>query len=116
LSFARGGKAAAQDIGGMIYFDFIRRYERYGDITERRIFVPYAGIGVAGGAYEFIGGDDGTFVAPRAGIGFNVALGSLWGLDLRYQYSMIISNHFGWESGGKARHLNDVILSMRCGF
>ena len=116
MAFKHDGKAATHDLGAMVYFDFIRRYERYGDITERRIFVPFMGIGVAGGDYNFTGGDNGAFIAPRASLGFNIALNNLWGLDFRYQYSMMISNHFGWESSAGARHLQDFIVSLRAGF
>ena len=37
--------ATYRTVGGMLYFDFARRYVQMGDITYRRTFVPFMGLG-----------------------------------------------------------------------
>ena len=93
--------ASYHTLNGMLYFDFLRRYAQSGDITYRRVFVPFMGIGMGMGAYDFIGdnGADGFVVAaPRAELGMNFMLNDVIGLDLAYQYQMFWGHGFGWNT------------------
>ena len=107
-------------IGGTLYFDFARRYVQTGDITTRRTFVPFMGLGVAFGAYDFQGasGADGAIIAaPRATLGLNIALTDLIGIDIAYQYQMMIGNGFGWDAqNGGVNSISNVIASIRANF
>ena len=88
-------QATYQTNGGMLYFDLARRYVQTGDITRRRVFVPFIGLGAGFGHYEFegTGGADGFVIAaPRAQVGFNIALTDLIGIDIAYQYQMMFGN------------------------
>lgn len=88
-------------INGMLYFDFARRYVQAGDITYRRTFVPFMGIGAGIGKYDFSGANGaGGFlvVAPRAELGMNFMLNDMIGLDIAYQYQMNIGHGFGWNT------------------
>jgi hypothetical protein len=112
-------KASMHQIGGTLYFDFARRYVMYGDITKRRTFVPYMGLGAGIGEYEFqgVGGAGGFFVAPRGVFGFNIMLTDLVGIDVAYQYQMFIGNGFGWNVyRGGVQNLGDVMVSFRFNF
>ena len=113
-------QASYQTIGGMLYFDFARRYIQTGDITYRRRFVPFMGIGAGIGAYKFdgAGGADGFIVsAPRAALGFNVMLTELIGIDIMYQYNMIIGNRFGWNVQDKdITNVSNLMASFRVNF
>lgn len=111
--------ATAYQLGGTLYFDFARRYVRSGDITKRRTFVPYMGLGAGIGEYKFEGtsGSDGMFVAPRGVLGFNVMLTDLFGIDIAYQYQMFIGNGMGWDAHkGGVQNLSDVMVSFRFNF
>lgn len=107
-------------VGGTLYFDFARRYVQTGDITKRRTFVPFMGLGVAFGAYGFQGanGADGAVIAaPRATLGLNIALTDLIGVDIAYQYQMMIGNGFGWDaSNGGVNSISNIIASVRANF
>lgn len=109
-----------QTFGGMLYFDLARRYVQMGDITHRRTFVPFMGIGAAFGAYRFNGanGADGAVLAvPRAVLGFNVMFNDLIGLDVYYQYQMMIGNGFGWNtSRGGVDNLSNIMATFRVNF
>lgn len=112
--------AEYQTIGGTLYFDLARRYVQTGDITRRRTFVPYMGIGAAVGTYEFQGtnGADGMVIAaPRATFGFNIMLSDLIGIDIAYQYQMMIGNGYGWggNSGG-VDNISNIMASIRANF
>lgn len=112
--------ASYQTIGGMLYFDLARRYVFMGDITYRRRFVPFMGVGVAAGLYSFDGdgGADGfVMAAPRATIGFNVMLNDLIGIDIMYQYQMMLGNGFGWNvRAGGVDNISNVMASFRVNF
>ncbi len=113
-------RATYQTLGAMLYFDFARRYVQTGDVTHRRTFVPFMGVGVAAGAYEFqgAGGADGFVIAaPRAAIGFNVMLTDLIGIDVMYQYQMMIGNGFGWDvRRGGVDNISNIMASFRVNF
>lgn len=107
-------------MGGMLYFDFARRYVQMGDITKRRTFVPFMGLGVGFGTYDYQGqnGKDGMMIAaPRATLGFNVMLSDLIGLDVMYQYQMLIGNGFGWgTSTTRINNVSNIMASIRMNF
>lgn len=109
-----------QTFGGMLYFDLARRYVQTGDITHRRTFVPFMGIGAAFGAYRFNGanGADGAVLAvPRAAVGFNVMFNDLIGVDVYYQYQMMIGNGFGWGAHrGGVDNISNIMASFRVNF
>ncbi len=113
-------QATYQTIGGMLYFDLARRYVQTGDITRRRVFVPFIGLGAGFGHYEFegTGGADGFVIAaPRAQVGFNIALTDLIGIDIAYQYQMMIGNGFGWDvRAGGVDNVSNVMASFRVNF
>ncbi len=113
-------QATYQTIGGMLYFDLARRYVQTGDITRRRVFVPFIGVGAGFGHYEFegTGGADGFVIAaPRAQVGFNIALTDLIGVDIAYQYQMMIGNGFGWDvRAGGVDNVSNVMASFRVNF
>ena len=112
-------RATSQQLGGTLYFDFARRWVRTGDITRRRTFVPFMGLGVGTGMYKFqgAGGSDGFFVAPRAILGVNLMLTDVIGIDLSWQYQMFIGNGFGWDvRRGGVDNLNNAMLSFRVNF
>lgn len=113
-------QANYQTFGGMLYFDFARRYIQTGDITYRRRFVPFMGIGAAAGAYKFDGpnGASGFVItAPRATLGFNIMLNDLIGIDIMYQYQMMIGNGFGWNvRAGGVDNVSNVMASFRVNF
>ena len=112
--------ASYQTLGGMIYFDLARRYIQSGDVTRRRVFVPFVGTGVAFGAYDFNGSDGaGGFViaAPRAAVGFNVKFTDLIGLDIYYQYQMMIGNGFGWNTQQSGTNdISNIMATFRVDF
>lgn len=107
-------------VGAMLYFDFARRYVQTGDITRRRTFVPFMGLGAGVGRYEFQGatGADGfVFAAPRAALGFNVMLNDLVGIDVMYQYQLMIGHGFGWGvRDGGANNVSNIMASFRVNF
>lgn len=109
-----------QTFGGMLYFDLARRFVQLGDITHRRTFVPFMGVGAALGAYRFNGenGADGAVIAvPRAVLGFNVMFNDLIGLDVYYQYQMMISNGFGWNAPHSGVDgISNIMASFRVNF
>jgi hypothetical protein len=104
----------------MLYFDFARRYIQSGDITHRRTFVPFMGLGASIGTYEFQGtnGADGMVIAaPRATFGFNVMFNDLIGIDIAYQYQMMIGNGFGWSSSdGGVNSISNLMATIRANF
>lgn len=113
-------RATYHNIGAMIYFDLARRYVETGDVTRRRTFVPFMGIGAGFGAYEFEGanGADGFVIAaPRATLGFNIMLSDLIGIDIAYQYQMMIGNGFGWNTrAGGVDNISNIMASIRMNF
>ncbi len=113
-------QATYHTVGGTLYFDLARRYVQSGDVTFRRTFVPFIGVGAAFGAYEFQGpnGADGMVIAaPRATIGFNVMLNDLIGIDVAYQYQMMIGNGFGWDAdNGGVDNISNIVASVRANF
>lgn len=113
-------RATYQTLGGMLYFDFARRYVQTGDITRRRTFVPFMGIGAAFGVYDFqgAGGADGFVIAaPRAALGFNIMFTDLIGIDVEYQYQMMIGNGFGWDvRAGGVDNISNIMASVRMNF
>ena len=113
-------QATYHNIGAMLYFDFARRYVETGDVTRRRTFVPFMGIGAGFGAYEFEGanGADGFVIAaPRATLGFNIMFTDLIGIDIAYQYQMMIGNGFGWDTrAGGVDNISNIMASIRMNF
>ena len=109
-----------QTLGGTLYFDLARRYVQMGDITHRRTFVPFIGIGAAFGAYQFDGAngvDAAVFAVPRATLGFNVMFNDLIGVDVYYQYQMMIGNGFGWDAPrGGVDSISNIMAAFRVNF
>ena len=107
-------------INGMLYFDFARRYVHSGDITYRRSFVPFMGIGAGIGTYDFTGENGaGGFlvVAPRFELGMNFMLNDMIGLDVAYQYQMNIGHGFGWNtSRSGVDNVGNVMATIRVNF
>lgn len=121
MSFKDTEQHAQYDtIGGMLYFDFARRYILSGDITHRRTFVPFMGLGASIGTYQFQGtsGSDGMIIAaPRATLGFNIMLNDLIGVDIAYQYQMMIGNGFGWGGhNGGVNNISNIMATIRANF
>lgn len=107
-------------INGMLYFDFARRYVQTGDITYRRTFVPFMGIGAGIGEYEF-SGDTGAggfvVVAPRLELGMNFMLNDMIGLDIAYQYQMNIGHGFGWRTTRSGvDNMGNIMATFRVNF
>ena len=113
-------QASYQTIGGMLYFDFARRYVQTGDVTRKRKFVPFMGLGASFGQYKYDGngGKNGAVItAPNAALGFNVMLNDLIGIDVMYQYQMMIGNGFGWGVNKKdLNNISNIIASFRVNF
>jgi hypothetical protein len=113
-------RADYHTLNGMLYFDFARRYVHHGDITYRRTFVPFMGIGAGIGEYEFAGPDGaGGFlvVAPRLELGMNFMLNDMIGLDLAYQYQMNMGHGFGWNtSRNGVDNIGNVVATIRVNF
>lgn len=120
FSDLKNRQANYQTLGAMLYFDFARRYVQTGDVTRIRHFVPFMGVGAAFGHYEFEGanGSDGFVIAaPRATFGFNIMFNELIGIDIAYQYQMMIGNGFGWGvRHGGVDNISNVIASFRVNF
>ena len=111
--------ASYQTLGSMLYFDFARRYVNTGDVVRRRSFVPFMGVGAAFGAYRFDGTDgaDGFVIAaPRAVLGFNIMFNDLIGLDVYYQYQLMLGNGFGWGNDASANSISNIMASIRANF
>lgn len=108
------------NVNGMMYFDLWRRYVRSGDITYRRNFVPFIGIGAGLGLYDFSGTDGASgfmVAAPRAELGMNFMLTDLIGLDVAYQYQMIIGHGFGWQTHRiGVDNIGNVMATFRVNF
>lgn len=113
-------QATQHTLGGMLYFDFVRRYVHLGDITKRRTFIPYMGIGAGFGTYDYQGkdGKDGLMIAaPQVAMGVNLMLTDLIGIDVMYQYKMIVSNGFGWGAETQdVNNISNVMTSIRMNF
>lgn len=113
-------QATYRTLGGMLYFDLARRYVMTGDVTRRRHFVPFMGVGAGFGQYQFDGahGADGFVIAaPRAAAGFNIMLTDMIGVDIMYQYQMMIGNGFGWDvRRGGVDNVSNVMMSLRANF
>ncbi len=120
FSDLKDNQATYQTLNGMLYFDFARRYVQTGDVTHRRTFVPFMGLGAGFGHYEFDGpgGADGLVIAaPRGSIGFNIMFNDLIGVDIEYQYQMMIGNGFGWDARrGGVDNISNIIASFRVNF
>lgn len=103
----------------MMYFDIMRRYAYTGDIVCRRRVVPFIGFGAAVGWYAFDGADgaNGFVAAPRAAAGVNIMLNDLIGIDIEYQYQMMIGDGFGWGvSDGSSTSISNIMASFRANF
>ena len=113
-------QANYSSLGTMLYFDFARRYVQTGDITYRRRFVPFMGLGAGVGYYNFDGqgGADGMFgAAPRAALGFNVMLNEIIGVDVAYHYQMMFGDKFGWNiNHSGVTSVSNIIASVRVNF
>ncbi|MDR0803730.1 MAG: outer membrane beta-barrel protein [Rickettsiales bacterium] len=115
------GGGHARELAGNLYFDLARRFVRTGDLTVRRTFVPYIGFGFGVGDFLFddVGGVDGGhggFIAPRGMVGFNVALTSLFSIDLSCQYSLVVAKNYGWGDDRATHGLSDIRASVRFAF
>ena len=97
-----------------------RRNVHLGDITKRRTFIPYMGIGAGFGTYDYQGkdGKDGLMIAaPQVAMGVNLMLTDLIGIDIMYQYKMIVSNGFGWGAETQdVNNISNVMTSIRMNF
>ncbi len=112
-------RASYHTLNGMLYFDFLRRYVQSGDITYRRVFVPFMGLGVGLGAYDFVGPDGaGGFVAaaPRAELGMTFMLNDIVGIDVAYQYQMFIGDGFGWNTHSCTDSVSNIMATIRANF
>lgn len=113
-------QATQHTIDGMLYFDFARRYVQMGDITKRRTFVPYMGIGAGFGTFDYqgYGGKDGLMIAtPQVALGINFMLTDLIGIDVMYQYKMLVSNGFGWGAETlDINNISNIMTSIRMNF
>lgn len=120
FSDVKNEQANYYTLGGTLYFDLARRYVQTGDVTRRRTFVPFMGIGAGVGYYDFGGtnGADGAVIAaPRATLGINVMFNDLIGIDIAYQYQMMIGNGFGWDAQtGGVNNISNIIASLRANF
>ena len=105
---------------GMLYFDFARRYVQSGDVTYRRTVVPFMGLGVGIGMYDFSGptGATGLSVsAPRVELGVNFMITDMIGIDLYYQYQMLIEHGFGWNTSRiGVDNISNVMATFRMNF
>jgi hypothetical protein len=111
--------AHMEEIGGMIYFDFARRYVMNGDITTRRTFIPFMGLGLGAGGYKFDEADGigGKFIAPRAALGATIMFSDLLGLDIMYQQKLMINDGFGWgEKHSEFTTLGNITASIKYSF
>lgn len=112
--------ASYHTLNGMLYFDFLRRYVQSGDITYRRVFVPFMGLGAGLGAYNFVGAHGaGGFVvaAPRAELGMNFMLNEMVGIDLAYQYQMFLGHGFGWNTKrAGVDGISNIMATIRVNF
>ena len=120
FSDLKNRQANYQTLGAMLYFDFARRYVQTGDVTRMRHFVPFMGVGAGFGHYEFEGTDGSSgfvIAAPHATLGFNIMLTDLIGIDIAYQYQMLIGNGFGWGvRHGGVDNISNIIASFRVNF
>lgn len=114
------GPAEYQNLTGMLYFDLVRRYVQTGDITYRRVFVPFIGMGAGVGHYLFNGaeGANGFAVsASTASAGFSIMLNDLINLDIMYQYQMMIGQGFGWGiNSDSVSSISNITASFRVNF
>ena len=105
---------------GMVYFDLARRYVQNGDITYRRTIVPFMGFGAGVGMYDFKGGAgaDGLTVAiPRAEFGVNFMLTDMIGIDVFYQYQMLVEHGFGWNTTrAGVDSISNIMATFRMNF
>jgi len=111
--------ASYQSLGATLYFDFARRYVQTGDVTRRRRIVPFMGVGLGVGHYAFdgAGGADGlVLAAPRATAGLNIMFTDLIGIDIAYQYQLMIGDGFGWNDNSTTAGISNVIASFRMNF
>lgn len=111
--------ASTQSLGGMLYFDLARRYVIRGDVTQRRTFVPYFGIGAGVANYKFdgAGGTDGVVVAaPRGVVGFNVMFTDIIGVDVYWQYQMLLGTKFGWNASRDTTSVSNIMAALRVNF
>lgn len=113
-------KANYNMLNGMLYFDFARRYVQAGDVTYRRTIVPFMGLGMGIGEYNFDGanGANGMVVAaPRAELGVNFMFNNTVGLDLAYQYQLMFGHGFGWNtSRSGADGMSNLMATIRVNF
>ena len=55
--------------------------------------------------------------APRATLGVNIMLNDMIGLDIMYQYQMMIGNGFGWNvRAGGVDNISNIMASFRVNF
>lgn len=120
FSDLKNAQANYQTLGAMLYFDFARRYVMTGDVTRRRTFVPFMGLGAAVGHYKFdgTGGANGFVVAaPRAEVGFNIMFTDLIGVDIAYQYLLMNGRGFGWDvRAGGSDNIGNIMATFRVNF
>lgn len=107
-------------LNAMVYFDFARRFIVVDDTTYRRTFVPFMGLGLGLGWYDFWGanGVDGFVVAvPRLELGMNFAITDMIGFDIAYQYQMTTGRGFGWGAPHRGvSNMGNIVASIRMNF
>ena len=92
LSQGRTDDARITTGAGMLYLDFVRRFDSRGDIIVRRTFVPFAG---AGFGVASISADECKWAAaPRAEAGVNIVLTDFISIDLAYRFDWHITRDF----------------------
>lgn len=105
---------------GMFYFDLMRRYVDTGNGIYRRTFVPFIGVGAGIGEYEFSGPDGAgglAVAAPRAELGMNFMLNKLIGIDITYQYQMMLGHGFGWNTSRiGVDSISNIMATFRVNF
>lgn len=115
-----GENAYYNMINGMVYFDLARRYVQNGDVTYRRTIVPFMGFGAGIGMYDFKGGAGAsgmTLPIPRAELGVNFMLTDMIGLDIYYQYQMLIEHGFGWNTTRSGvDNISNIMATFRVNF
>ena len=78
------------------------------------------GIGAGFGTFDYQGydGKDGLMIAtPQVALGINFMLTDLIGIDVMYQYKMLVSNGFGWGAETlDINNISNIMTSIRMNF
>lgn len=58
-----------------------------------------------------------VIATPRAELGFNLKLNELIGIDIAYQYQMMIGHGFGWDvRDGGTDNISNIMATIRAEF